>query len=192
MEQFLQILTIFFCGNKTSSQSSDMIQPGWALCWRRQCDGLLWGVVLICVCRASFSLSGPWEMPVYRTIHLTSGPGQLVAMWYHYLQSHLPSVHTMSNFQSGGEEASDFFHASENIISVFFSFFLSPFLSLSPIPSSLLAGLLSERWLLLIKELIFSPLSLISIANLKHCEFFKFSFPVIKKRKRENRGYLIV
>lgn len=69
---------------------------------------------------------------------------------------------------------------------------LSSFLSLSPIPSSLLAGLLSERWLPLIKELIFSPLSLISIVNLKHCEFFKFSFPVIKKRKRENRGYLIV
>lgn len=129
----------FFCGNKTSSQSSDMIQPGWALCWRRQCDGLLWGVVLICVCRASFSLSGPWEMPVYRTIHLTSGPGQLVAMWYHYLQSHLPSVHTMSNFQSGGEEASDFFHASENIISVFF------FLSF-PFSQSVSHPIISPGW----------------------------------------------
>lgn len=37
---------------------------------------------------------------------------------------------------------------------------------------------------LLIKELIFSLLSLISIVNLKHCEFFKFSF-LLSKRERE-------
>lgn len=83
--------------------------------------------------------------------------------------------------------ASDFFHASENIICVcFFSSVCLPSHHFSWL------RLLSERWLLLIKELIFFPLSLISIVNLKHCEFFKFSFPVIKKRKRENRGYLIV
>lgn len=71
------------------------------------------------------------------------------------------------------------------ILSVFFFFFLFPFFSVC-LQSHHLSwlGLLSERWLLLIKELIFFPLSLISIVNLKHCEFFKFSFPVIKKRKR--------
>ena len=46
---------------------------------------------------------------------------------------------------------------------------------------------------LLIKELIFSLLSLISIVNLKHCEFFKFSSLLSKKgegekKKDGNRG----
>ena len=39
---------------------------------------------------------------------------------------------------------------------------------------------------LLIKELIFSLLSLISIVNLKHCEFFKFS-SLLSKREREKK-----
>lgn len=38
---------------------------------------------------------------------------------------------------------------------------------------------------LLIKELIFSLLSLISIVNLKHCEFFKFSSLLSKKGEGE-------
>lgn len=42
---------------------------------------------------------------------------------------------------------------------------------------------------LLIKELIFSLLSLISIVNLKHCEFFKFSSLLSKKgRGRKKMG----
>lgn len=47
---------------------------------------------------------------------------------------------------------------------------------------------------LLIKELIFSLLSLISVVNLKHCEFFKFSLLLSKSRRRKkdgNGGYLI-
>lgn len=40
---------------------------------------------------------------------------------------------------------------------------------------------------LLIKELIFSLLSLISIVNLKHCEFFKFSSLLSKKERKKKR-----
>lgn len=40
---------------------------------------------------------------------------------------------------------------------------------------------------LLIKELIFSLLSLISIVNLKHCEFFKFSSLLSKKGEGEKK-----
>lgn len=40
---------------------------------------------------------------------------------------------------------------------------------------------------LLIKELIFSLLSLISIVNLKHCEFFKFSSLLSKKGEGEEK-----
>lgn len=42
---------------------------------------------------------------------------------------------------------------------------------------------------LLIKELIFSLLSLISIVNLKHCEFFKFSSLLSKKGEGEKKRW---
>lgn len=42
---------------------------------------------------------------------------------------------------------------------------------------------------LLIKELIFSLLSPISIVNLKHCEFFKFSSLLSKRTKEEEKRW---
>lgn len=81
-----------------------------------------------------------------------------------------------------------------NVKSLSFSFDCTP--SLHPqfsasVPPRRLPRTFIRETTVLIKELIFSLLSLISIVNLKHCEFFKFSSLLSKRereRKRWNRG----
>lgn len=69
---------------------------------------------------------------------------------------------------------------------------IGPLLCLSQVSASVPLRHLTRTFIretaLLIKELIFSLLSPISIANLKHCEFFKFS-PLLSKREREKKRW---
>lgn len=90
-----------------------------------------------------------------------------------------------------------FLHLLPGFIAVYLSFCVSMSLSQGSagVPPRRLPRTFIRETALLIKELIFSLLSLISVVNLKHSEFFKFS-SLLSKREREKKkmgmgGYLI-
>lgn len=133
--------------------------------------------LVICTCRGSFSLKGAWEIPsdapfISVATRVACNLRDIVA------DNRTCPPWTQRTISRGGVK-SDFPCTSESIS--LFLFILR--FSFNPIASP---WPLSARQLLLIKELIFSSLSLISIANLKHCEFFKFSLPCYQKEKKED------